>query len=297
MANGSILTSSGKKIILNRAYKASPDYTAPTVFKVGISNGTPSVADTDLDNPIAITGTEAVDDCEATTGWTDSADMNTATSTTQVKEGTNSLSLEKNGAGSATYSTAKTTTSRVFTSKTLFVWLYITAVADLVATGTDAVTIRFGSDAGGANHYYQKGWDISELAAGWNLLYFTSASADSTVGSPNLSAMIYSYIALTCDNAADLIAVNRIMMDDWKLASTDDFTKTYVSGYPTINETTLEVEIRCQLLSTEANGYDLNGFGLFNTDGTVLMHSEDTFTAESKSNTDQFTFIVKDRLT
>jgi len=262
-------------------------------FKIGISNGTPSVADTDLDNPVPISGTETVDDCEAITGWTDSADMTTATSTSFVKEGTYSLSLAKDGAGSATYSTSKTTTSLDFTSKTLFVWIYLTDVTDLIVTGTDAITIRFGSAAG---DYYQKGWDISELAVGWNLLYFTSATSDSTVGAPAIGACDYSYIALTCDLAADTIAANRIMMDDWKLASVDDFVKTYVTSYPTIDETNFEVEIRCQLLSTEANGYDINGLGLVNTDGTVLMASEDTFTAESKSSTDQFTFIVKDRL-
>lgn len=292
MANGSIITDSGRKIIINRSYKSTPDYTVPSSFKVGISNSTPNVANTDLDNPVPITGTEAVDDCE-TADWTDSADMGSTLNAVTFKEGSNSLSLEKDGAGSATYSTSKTTTSRDFTSKTLFVWLYLTDVTDLVATGTDAVTIRFGSAAG---HYYQKGWDISVLAAGWNLLYFTSASADSTTGAPALGAMDYSYIALTCDLAADTIAADRILMDDWKVASSDDFTKTFLTSYPTINDTTFEVEIRGQLLTTEANGYDINGFGLINTDSTVLLHSEDTFTAESKSDTDQFTFIVKDHL-
>jgi hypothetical protein len=293
MVNGSIITNSGKKIIINRSYKASPDYTVPSLFKVGIDNSTPSVTDTDLDNPVPMDSTEAVDDCEATTGWTDSADMTAATSTTRVKEGTYSLSLAKDNTGSATYSTAKTTTSLDFTSKTLFVWLYITDVTDLVATGTDAVTIRFGSDA---SNYYQMGWDISVLAAGWNMLYFTSASADSTTGTPSLAAMDYSYIALTCDLAADTVAANRIMMDDWKLASETDFTKAFEGGYPALDETNHEVEIRGTLTSVQANGYDINGFCLINSDGTILMHSEDTFTAESKASTDQFTFIIKDRL-
>jgi len=293
MVNGSLITNSGKKIILDRTYNVAPSYTAPTVFKIGISNGTPSTSSTDLDNPVAIIGTEAVDDCEAITGWVDSADMTVTTNTTTFKENATSISLAKDAGSSADFSTAKTTTSVDFTSKTLFVWLYLTDVTDLVATGTDAITIRFGSDS---SNYYQKGWDISEMAAGWNLLYFTSATADSTTGSPALTVMDYSFIQGTTDLAADTIAADRIFMDDWKLASSDDFTKTFVSGYPSVDETNFEVEIRGLLASTDANGYDINGFGLFNTDGTVLMHSEDTFTAESKSNTDQFTFIVKDRL-
>jgi len=292
MANGSIITNSGKKIILNRAYKTTPDYLEPTTFKVGIDNSTPAVADTDLDVPVPISGTEAVDDCE-TADWTDSADMTHTLNASTFKEGSNSISLAKDAGTSTTFSTSKTTTSRDFTSKTLFVWVYLTAVADLVATGTDAITIRFGSASG---DYYQKGWDISELAVGWNLLYFTSATADSTTGSPTIGACDYSFIQGTTDLAADTIAADRILMDDWKVASTDDFTKTFVSGYPSFDETNHEVEIRGILLSTEANGNNINGFGLFNTDGTVLMHSEDTFTAESKSSTDQFTFIVKDRI-
>jgi len=293
MVNGSIITNNGKKIILDRAYTAVPTYLAPTTFKVGILNGTPSITSTDLDNPIPLSGTEAVDDCEAITGWTDSADMTITTNTTTYKENATSLSLAKDAGSSVNFSTSKTTTSVDFTSKTLFVWVYLTAVADLVATGTDAITIRFGSDA---SNYYQKGWDISELAVGWNLLYFTSATADSTTGSPALTVMDYSFIQLTTDLAADTIAADRIFMDDWKVASSDDLIKTFVSGYPTVDETNYEVEIRTILLSTEANGYNINGFALFNADGTPLMHSEDTFTAESKSNTDQFTFIVKDRI-
>jgi len=292
MANGSLIDNSGKLIIISKAYDSASTITVPSVFKVGILNGTPNVADTYLDNPVAISGTEAVDDCE-TADWSDDAECTTTLNASTFKEGSNSLSLEKDGGASVTCSTSKTTTSRDFTSKTLFVWVYITAVADLVATGTDCVVIRFGNDN---SNYYQKGWDISELSVGWNLLYFTSATADSTTGVPTITACDYSYLALVTDLATDLIAADRINMDDWKVASSDDFTKTFVSGYPTIDTTNYEVEIRGQLSSIEANGYDLNGFGLFNTDGTPLMHSEDTFTAESKGDTDQFTFIIKDRI-
>jgi len=293
MANGSIITNNGKTIIIDRAYNSATAISVPSEFKVGILNSTPDVGDTELDNPIAITGTEAVDDCEAA-DWTDDGNTTSATSTNQVKEGTNSLMLEKDGAGAALMSLDKTTTSRDFTSKTLFVWVYITDLTDLVATGTDAIQIRFGSD--NAN-YYRKEWDVNVLTTGWNLLYFTATDADvTTVLAPVIAACDYSYVSFATDLAADLIAANRVYMDDWKVASTDDFTKTFLTGYPTIDTTNHEVEIRCQLLSTEANGYDLDGFALFNTDGTPLMHSEDTFTDESKSNTDQFTFIVKDRL-
>jgi hypothetical protein len=53
---GLVLTNNGKKIVLNRAFKASPDYTAPTVFKVGTGTSTPTVSDTDLQTAITIGG-------------------------------------------------------------------------------------------------------------------------------------------------------------------------------------------------------------------------------------------------
>ena len=83
------------------------------------------------------------------------------------------------------------------------------------------------------------------------------------------------------------------MLRQW---AESDLVKDYISGYPTIDETNFEVETRGVLVTTEANGFDLNGFGNFNKDTSILMSGEDTFTAESKSNTDQFTFIVKDQL-
>lgn len=55
MATGSIITTLGKKITLNRLWKATPDYTTPSLFKVGTGITTPAVGDTDLQNPVDIT--------------------------------------------------------------------------------------------------------------------------------------------------------------------------------------------------------------------------------------------------
>lgn len=56
MATGQKITTDGKKIILNRAFKSSPDYLAPSQFKVGTGTTTPTVSDTDLETPVAIDG-------------------------------------------------------------------------------------------------------------------------------------------------------------------------------------------------------------------------------------------------
>lgn len=131
MANGSIITNNGKIVMLNRTYKAVPDYLAPTVFMVGKDNTTPNIADTALDDPVTINGGD---------------------------------------------------------------------------------------------------------------------------------------------------------------------TKAFVAGYPTFDEVNNEVTIRCSLTTAEANGNIINGFGIFNEDGTPMMIGEDTFTGETKTNTVELAFIIKDRL-
>lgn len=52
MANGIVYTEDGYNSSLNRIFKASPDYLAPTRFKIGTGTTTPDVSDTDLDTPI-----------------------------------------------------------------------------------------------------------------------------------------------------------------------------------------------------------------------------------------------------
>lgn len=56
MGTGTVITNNGLKIMLNRGYKAIPDYTAPTVFKIGTGTTTPAVADTDVETGVNING-------------------------------------------------------------------------------------------------------------------------------------------------------------------------------------------------------------------------------------------------
>ncbi len=74
-------------------------------------------------------------------------------------------------------------------------------------------------------------------------------------------------------------------------------TKAFVSGYPTIDETNLEVTIRAYLNSLEANGNNLTEFGIFNTDGSPLMLSHSVFTSITKNNTVEISFIEKEKFT
>jgi hypothetical protein len=52
MSNGAIYTKTGFNALLNRGYKATPDYLAPTRFGIGTSSTTPLDTDTTLNSAI-----------------------------------------------------------------------------------------------------------------------------------------------------------------------------------------------------------------------------------------------------
>jgi len=72
-------------------------------------------------------------------------------------------------------------------------------------------------------------------------------------------------------------------------------TKSFVSGYPVLDETNIQATIRLFLNSVEANGNALTEMGLFNEDGTPLMFSRAVFTAITKNNTVEVSFVQKDK--
>ena len=285
------ITNNGRGIMLNRTYDDSSQ-SAVTQFKVGKGTTAFNPADTGLEDAVPISGTEEVDSCDAA-DWNDSADMTTSLNSTTYKEGDASLNLTKDAGASATASTSKTTTSRDFTSKEFSIWIYVinqTALDKLATTG--CLNIRFGS---GAGDYYEWNKDKSDLTAGqWNLISgLTSANADSSTGTPVLGASDYTYVSLVTTLAATTWSAGDFMMDDIKLVSTGDYLKNFESGYPTIDYTNYEIVKRCRIPTTSANGYAISEFGVFNTDGTPLMETRYTFTAVSKSNTDELIFIDK----
>lgn len=287
-----MITDLGLDMLMDRFLTAGT-YTQLSKFKVGNNNTTPSTTDTDLAHAIPITGTEQVDDCE-TADWADSADMTTSLNSTTYKQGSNGLNLIKDGTASATASTSKTTTSLDFTSKELSVWFYVVDSAALAKLATTScLEIRFGSDS---SNYYSWLKDNSDLTTGWNLVDgLTSSNANSTTGTPVLAAMDYSYLGLTATGTAIVWSAGDMVMDDWKLVSSDDILKIYESGYPLINVTTKEIIYRMLLSSTEANGYNLKEMGLFNTDSPPTIWNRDIFTSISKSDTEEVRVIIKDR--
>jgi len=73
--------------------------------------------------------------------------------------------------------------------------------------------------------------------------------------------------------------------------------KNLVTGYPSLDTTNFQSTIRTFLTSLEANSNTLTEQGIFNTDGTPLMFSRNTFTGIAKTSSIEVTFIQKDILT
>lgn len=311
--NGSIITNNGKKIIINRAYKSTPDYNEPMQFKVGISNSTPDVGDTNLDVAIPIDNGTINDDGSNTGNLVGSAGGTTSTDNTSiykvgggVSDNTAQNLLANNTSVSKTWTIANLAAagSVMTTTEPFGVYIYMdeTACYDLLAAAGTVLDIRFRTNGDAANLYYQYVRTKAQLASGWN--WITSGTTIMTgltqgAGGPPSGVLDEVILIITTALAATTFSAGECVWDLLRGWATSDLVKDYVSvdgEIQAIDETNFEVEIRCLLLSTEANGFDLNGFANFNDDSTILMSGEDTFTAESKSNTDQFTFIVKDRI-
>jgi len=280
MTNGSVKTTKFLGDMLNAHFLETTN--PPTKMRIGDSSATVGVDDTVLGRKIPIDNTEAIDSFDATTGWNAGTDSAVSLNTTTFKEGTGSISLAKSGTSGTVMSMSKTTTSRDFTSKDFWVWIYITSVTDLVASGT-ALTIRFGSDS---SNYYYLDVDISDLSNGWNYITFNSSTATGTTSSPTIGACDYTYFAFNTDLAADTIAADRILIDDAKLASATDYDISLVATYPTVDTVELKAENRAQLTTVQANGALFSESGELDSSNNLQSHA--VFDGESKSSTDIF---------
>lgn len=254
----------------------------PSYFNVGISTTTPTALDTGLGQRIPISGTEQVDDCDSAASWSGSTDATLADNTTTFKEGTGSISVAKTGGTEAFVTMDKTVTSLDWTDKDLWQWIYIEDLTDLISSGT-AISIVYGSDS---SNFYGFTIGVTGLSNGWNYITFNSSTATTTIGIPVDTAMDYYKINFFTDLATDTIAANRLLVDDIKLASEDDYNVSFSSGFPVVNASTLTATNQGIITSTEANGTLISEDGEFNVDDEFESHN--VFTAESKGNTDIF---------
>jgi len=96
------------------------------------------------------------------------------------------------------------------TNKYIFVWIYITDKTELKSSGS-AIRVDVGN---GTSDYYYKGYSISELSNGWNLLGGKISDME-VAGSPDIENLDFIRFYGETDNDADTIAHGNLKMDYW----------------------------------------------------------------------------------
>lgn len=310
MENGSIFTANEKKKLVYRNYTANGSlsatlYLVATKFKVGIKNGTPNIADTNLDYAVPITDGTVNDPGDNNFAGTGGGDASTD-NTTYFKEGAGVTDATAQNLIANDTSVTKTWTlnpldANVVTTKPFALWLRITDAAALAKfkSSSTALEIRFRTNGDGATLYYSYVRTQAQLAVGWNWVSsntaLVSALTEGAGGAPsgNIDEFV---IIVTTNNATDEFVTSDVVYDLLRQWATSDLIKSFVTGYPTLDLVNFEATTRCYLTSTEALGFNINGTGVFNEDSSVLMLSEDTMGADSKSSTDEFVYVLVDRV-
>lgn len=309
-------TTNGKTIMLNRTYKSTPDYTVVSRFEIGQGTTAFSSVDTALGQPIPITNGTVNDDGSNTAnlvGTNGAANSTDNAVTFKAGAGTTDVTAQNlvtNGAGvnaTKTWTIANLAAAgTVMTATEPFgFWLYIDDAADLakfLAAGT-CLEIQFRTTLDAANLFFAKVWTLADLAVGWNWLTSDLVNVeDLTDGAPagDPSGVLDEVIIeATTANATDefnVAVAGELVFDLLRQWATTDLYASITSGYPILDETNLEVEQRGFVASTSANGFLITEAGDFNSDATMLIDDRNTFTAISKSSTDQIILIWKDRI-
>lgn len=303
MTANSIITTKGKNIALYRAYTETGDLSAtvrlsPTKLKVGINNTTALISDTDLAYAIPIEDGTTNDDGSNTMTGSSGGDNSTDNTDTFKQGGGNSdvtaqNLIANNTATTKIWTIADLASAGSDVTATSFgaLWIYIkdaTALAKIVS-----VEWKVGSDA---SNYYSLTTVVANLAVGWNWLPSVVAVNALTETGTVTGAIDTFIIEIVTNNSTDTFVAGDIVYDLLRTWVASDLLSSLVSGYPMFDYSNNQVANRFRLTTVKANGFDLNGAGFFNEDTSPLLFSEDTHSADSKTDTDEFVYILKDRI-
>ena len=285
---------------MDRGYKASPTFTAPTVFKVGQDQSTPLVTATDLTNAVPISNGTVNDNGDNTLTGSSGGD-NSTDNTTTFKPGAgvsdvtsqNLIANNTNATKIWTISNLASLGTNITGTSRASIWLYINDSADLAkfkSSGT-AIELKLGSDS---SNYFSKTWTRSLLAVGWNWLNTGTTAVNALTETGTVSGNIDTFIIeITTNNGTDTFSAADVLYDLLRTWVAGDLTKAVTST--TIDNTALTVQIRSDLSSTEANGFVIDSHGNFNTDSTALLEGLEDFDDESKTDTDEFIFTTQNQ--
>lgn len=284
MAIGSLIVNKGKNNFLKRMY--GTDVTAVSQFQMGTDDTSPTVDDFRCNAPVSFLTTATMDTCDATTGWTQSADGIAPTTDTSIKiEGTASLNLGKSGTASDAMYYTKTIGAFDLSDadKRLNLWVY---VAD-VATRAKIQELRIYVSDDGFTSYY--GWIVGELTdinIGWNVIDIdvNGATPDYSNGTPDLSAVTDIRLYIQTTATSDTITLGNIKMDYWHQGKYWKDKTPVGGGNPTFDESARTSTLRCDVAPSECNGVNLVETCDANTEDVPELEGHDVFVSIPKTS-------------
>jgi hypothetical protein len=301
-----IKTNKGAEIYLYRATTANGDlsstqYSPESQFSVGTAEVSPTVTSTTLNSPIPISNGTINDDGSNTLTGSAGGDNSTDNTTTYkpgggIVDNTAQNLVVNDTSASKTWVLADLATAGTIIDKTQYcgLWLYIKdqTTLDYFHSSSTCLEIRLGS---GVGDYYNKTYEVGDLSTGWNWLPLGIVEDLSETGTVGATINRFTII-ITTNNATDEWGTGDVIYDLLRQWEETDLFKDYVTSYPTINFTTLEVTKRSYLTSVDAVGFVIDGYGDFNSDTTKLLGSKAKITARGKSDSDEFIFDLKERI-
>lgn len=303
MTNGSIVTTKGKNVMLYRMYTenaslSATQYLAPSKVQLGVNNSSALITDTELDYPIPLADGVVNDNGDNQLAGSNGGD-NTTDNTTTYKEGAGSsdntaqnlITTGSNTTKTWTISNLATLGTIITDSKYAGLSLYI---KDSIVLGNIvSIEIKLGSDS---SNYYSLTFLNAVLDTGWNWLT-NSGIVSSWTETGTVSGDIDTFIIeIITDDADDAFITRDVIYDLLRSWDYADTLSSFQASFPTFDYTNNEVTIRTYINSLQANGFLISGVGVVNEDSTPLLLGEDTISDESKSLTDEFTFVIKDRV-
>jgi hypothetical protein len=290
-------TTLGKNVLLNRMYKATPDYTAPSQFKVGVGTTAAAVGDTDLENAVPIGSGTTLDTGENQLTGADGGDNSTNNSTifkpgAEQTDDTAQNLLANNTDASKVWSIADLSSagSAATADQVTSIWVYIADASvyqKFLISGT-CLKVKIGSDS---TNYYSKTFEASDLTTGWNWVQLGVLNTNTETGTVS-GSLVYFEIEITTNNATDTFNAGDVVYDLLRQYETVDLLAD-IDGV-TFNETNVTATVTASLLSTQAVGFNLTEIGTFNTDATPKMDGRDVYTSQSKSSEDEFKYTLID---
>jgi len=294
---GFVKTRNGAIIYLRRgttrnANLSSTEWLPETVFKIGMLNGTPSINNNDLVLPIPI-GPGIVNDNGANV-LTGSLGGNNSTNNTLIfKPGAHTID---NTAQNLVVNTSNVIkrwhrTIGIAITRTMFcgLWLFFKGNSLSVINN---IVIKLGSSS---SNFFSRTFNQTSLTSGWNWLFLgrvENLAVTGTIG----ATINYFEIQITTNNATDNWNPDDVIYDLLRTYTYTDTIKSYVSTYPQVNNSALEVTKMAYLTTLDAVGFNINSYADFNEDTSPKMGTEATIITRSKSNSDEVIYTVKERI-